>query len=364
VLVGSRAPLRLDVDRIEGLMADSSARRDFRDHLDQKEALGILAHYMMSTDGVRAFASGALRNTDDHPRLEFSAPRNLFQDTWEMNVELLNEYKTAVLPEGLSREQRERSYGAVIEPLMDMGDAEFAAQALREYARMDRSSDQGLLIATSRLNILSGQLDQAEQSLLLAESVAAEPDDFAAQRHALWGRLYRERGEYARAIEHNLRAVVLDPSDSGYLNELAELHALDGQWAEAARWLERFMETEPYGLSLYWELMGEYLLEADMDLEAEAAFTTALELEPYSYVARARLAEILESRGESGAAIDLLRTLTVYAVDRDPDIYLRLANLYEGVGRLDEARRTMAQARRIFPTHTEIYKLDRELGAR
>ena len=360
ILLGSREPLRFDTDRMERLVADNaSVKRDFRQHMNLEEPLGIFATYTVSSAGVAQFASGAVRNTDDRPLLEFHAPRNLFADTWDLNVQLLEEYRSEVLPENLSPATRQRAYVAMIPPLLRRGRILPAADALRELAEMERSSDIGLYVATARLSLNSRQYTSAEQALQSADRLISDsdtPDDRAAEVEELWALFHEAEGNRQQAIARYHRAIELDPGRETYVRQLAELYALSRDWDQAALWMERYVETGPYAAAFHWELRGEYLMAGGRELEAVEAFERALELEPYSYLARLRLAEILERRGELEAAVALLEFLSIYAVDRDAEIYIRLGNLYTETQRLDDARRILDKGARIFPVNTDLYR--------
>ena len=54
--------------------------------------------------------------------------------------------------------------------------------------------------------------------------------------------------------------------------------------------------------------------------------------------------------------------LLKYAFDRDPEVYLRLAKLYQAAGRMKDARRVMAKGRRIFATNAEIHRLYKDVS--
>ncbi len=365
VLLGSPEPLRFDIDVMERIVAnDVTVRRDFQEHLELNDPLAIFAAYTLSSGEVEQFVAGAPRNTDDRPVLEFNAPRNLFSDTWDMNVRLLNDYRSTLIPEGLSAAVRERVYVALMEPLLARGQDQLAARGLRELAEMDESSATSVFLATARLSIHSGRYDDARESLRAVESLssgAGQLDKYGAEREELWALLYEESGDRDQAIESYRRAVVLDPSRVDYLQELAELYALSRQWDDAALWMDRYIQTGPYAAASYWELLGEYLAAGGRVGESVAAFERALDLEPYSYLARLRLAEILEGRGEFEAAIGLLEFLSIYALDRNAEIYTRLAYLYTQTGQTAQVRRILDKGARIFPTDTTIYRQRRAL---
>jgi len=50
-----------------------------------------------------------------------------------------------------------------------------------------------------------------------------------------------------------------------------------------------------------------------------------------------------------------------YAFDRDPDVYLKLANIYKDAGRKRDALRVLAKGTRILSTNSAIYRLYREV---
>ncbi len=364
VLLGSRQPLVLDVERMDRIIeTDSTVEKDFREHLLLDDPLGILAHYVMPVERVREFAVTNLRNTDDHPLLEFHSPRNMFSETWDLNVALLNEYKTVLLPDNLPERFRERAYLAVMEPLIAMGETGFAGVAVQDLAQLERDAEESLYIAAARLNVNSRQYDAAEESLIRAAELAGEDDVYGAEREEVWALLAETTGDRVGAVQHYRSMVSLDPKRTQALERLAEMFALLRDWDEAGRWMERYVQTSPYAAGRYWAMLGEYLLEAERDEEAVGALETALSLEPYSYLAHLRLAEIREDRGDTEAAIAHLEFLSVYAVDRDARIYTRLAGIYTAAGRRADARRVLEKGARVFPTHTEIYKMRRGLEA-
>ena len=102
--------------------------------------------------------------------------------------------------------------------------------------------------------------------------------------------------------------------------ELAGLYALSQEWDEAALWMEGVIQTAPYRVADYWEFLGEYLIEGGREAEAISAFEVALDIEPYRYLARLRLAEARERNGQSGTAIELLEFLSERSIDWNVEV--------------------------------------------
>jgi hypothetical protein len=101
---------------------------------------GLLAFYVTSSGPIRKFAETARHNTDDHPLLEFHAPRELFSNTRDLNVGLLYDSKIGLLPQGAEIPDLQKAYGGMIAPLLHMGRSNLANQAMECYRRWNISS--------------------------------------------------------------------------------------------------------------------------------------------------------------------------------------------------------------------------------
>ena len=363
VMLGSREPLRFDADRMIQIVAsDETVNRDFRQHLSLRDPLGILASYAMSTEEVRQFSEAADRNTDDRPLLEFHAPRYLFAGTSNTNIALINDYKSSLVPEGIPDPIRERAYVAMIQPLLEREQFSVATRVINELSDMERSQETSLHIARARLIIGSDQFAQAEESLRAADDLVTESDVFAAELEELWALFHKRSDDPDSTIERYLRASILDPTRSNYLLELALANATAERWDDAISWMERFIATDPYGASNYWELLGEYLIADDREVEATAAFESAMEDEPYTYLSRLRLAEFMERRGQAEEAIEFLEFFSVRSIPWNVEVYTLLASLYASTGRTPDARDVLDQGARLFPDSNEIDAQRQSLG--
>ncbi|MBN2361755.1 MAG: fused MFS/spermidine synthase [Deltaproteobacteria bacterium] len=75
-LVGSRRPLRLDLDRARALFADPAAAR-FLERAELHSPIELAGLILFGDEEVRAFAAGAPENNDDNAYVEFHAPLDL-----------------------------------------------------------------------------------------------------------------------------------------------------------------------------------------------------------------------------------------------------------------------------------------------
>src|SRR5438034_1230014 len=172
IVIGSRQPPKLDAARVARIVrSDANIMRDFREFLHSEQPEGLLAYYVMSTEAVRKFASKARRNTDDHPLLEFHAPRQLFSDTPALNIDLLYQAKDGLMPYGAEVSDPESAYYGMIEPFLHFKRSNLANQSMALLAQVSRKDEASLQLAIAKLNMDLGNLDRAADALRKADSL-------------------------------------------------------------------------------------------------------------------------------------------------------------------------------------------------
>ena len=149
VLIGTRQPLRIDVERLERRLGMEGVRAELAP-MRVSSALDVLAWYAMGEDALRDYTEGARLNTDDHPYLEFAPAMAYFVSRSYIvrNLLTLRDRRTSPLPllvdTGATEEQRaafaeavERRFEATQQSIT--GDAYYFAgrtdEALRAYDR-------------------------------------------------------------------------------------------------------------------------------------------------------------------------------------------------------------------------------------
>jgi thioredoxin-like negative regulator of GroEL len=70
-------------------MSELAVRMDLA-RVDVRRPADVLPLFVLGPEQVRRFVDGAPRNTDDNARVEFSAPKALYQNTLDRNLELLH----------------------------------------------------------------------------------------------------------------------------------------------------------------------------------------------------------------------------------------------------------------------------------
>jgi spermidine synthase len=361
LMVGTRQPQKLDFSRIAGLAeSDATVKHDFQEFLHTSHPEGFAAYYVTSSKAVREFASTTRQNTDDHPLLEFHAPRQLFTDTRDLNVELLYEVKDGLLPPGVQGDL-ENVYAGMIEPLLSIKRPNLANQAIAVLAQIERKQKGSLPLATARLNLDSANFKRVEDSLRQADEAIPAENPLLGEKEELWGMLHDALGNSAEARQHYEVAAQAQPPHAAAIRRLAEMHASDQNWPQAATWMERYIATNPTGPARFWASVGTFRIAGKEPEAGIKALQTALEMDPYTYSAHYQLARAFEQGNDTENAIREYEFLVRYAFDRDPDVYVKLANLYRSSGRLGDAERVLAKGVRILPTNPGIYRLYREV---
>jgi spermidine synthase len=362
IIIATRQKQKLDMDRVAKIVkSDPSMVRDFREFLRSETPQGLLAYYVMSTDAVRKLASKARRNTDDHPLLEFHAPRQLFVDTRDLNIDLLYEAKDGLLPQGAEVADLEAAYSGMIEPFLIFRRTNLANQAMALLAQVPKKEEATLQLAIAKLNLDSANFGRAEEALKMADTQIKPDSPILAEKEELMGLLEESVGQIDDAKQHFEKAAKVDPSRPVPLRKLAELAAKDQAWPEAAKWQELFLKTHPQQLGHYWAVLGDYRLAAEQVEQGSQALQTALQVDPYVYWAHFRMARVFEKNKDNDSAMKQYEFLVHYAFDRDPDIYIKLATLYKDAGRKRDALRVLTKGRRILATNPAIYRLYREV---
>jgi spermidine synthase len=363
IIIGTRQPQHLDLPRWVRLASeDPRIAVELRDYFKVPAPESILAYYVMGTDQVREFAANAGHNTDDHPLLEFHAPRQLFRETRLLNIALLYENKDGLLPEGAEIENSERVYSALIEPFLDMERPNLANQAMGFLSQIPRSDDASLRLAMAQIAFDRGDLGVAEAELHAAKDKARPGSRFTASIQEMWALVREKLGDADGAIEHYKASVAAEPERQLPLKRLAELYGMRKDFVNGAEWMERYIATKPLALGHQYGTLGDYYLAAKDVPNAVKALQTGIQIDPYTFWVHYRLAQLFVEQKDNESAKRHFEIAMRYGFDRDPALYSQLAKLYESEGRVGDAKGILRTGLRIFPTNSELYRLYAEVG--
>ena len=91
VLVGSEAPLDMDIDKFQAVINSNPKVKADLNEIGIDSATDLLARYRLDREKLQELADGVERNTDDNMRVEYSAPLNLYTWTGDENVLMLEQ---------------------------------------------------------------------------------------------------------------------------------------------------------------------------------------------------------------------------------------------------------------------------------
>lgn len=347
-LVAETAPGADPLARTRELWDEPALARDFH-ALGMRRPEGLLAFHLLDDAGLRRLAAGAPRNTDNHTRLEYRAPRSMATRGLEMrNLAMVAAERPAPLPESIPVENPAAALGAVAETLYHLDEFTNAENAVNLIPPAERDA---------RTHLLHGQILLTrnafpEARAAFERALAMDP----ALADAVWGlgEIARKQFDHATAEVMFLQVLHRDPLHTAALEAMALNERQRNRWREAALWQQRLVDARPTPSAHDWARLGEYRLRSG-DLEGAApALNRALGLDPYNYTAHRYLAEFFRARGDLAAARRHFEILLRFHPDVDSRAYLAFAELLRETGDPRAARDVLRKGRRIFPGHPDI----------
>lgn len=262
VVIGSDAPLRIDLDRLAQRLEVPSVSRQLA-VVGLADATAFVAEISMDDRAVRDYARGGVINTDDNVHLEFASPSDIGSIEALPNARAIDAYRAELAASDaetfgvLSAEEREkldlwrRAKTATL--LADL-ESESVAESV---ARLRSVVEAAPGYARGRVQ-LSRQLEQrAGWELTLGsfqlavgsaeEAVAAWPENPYA--HRTLGVALTYLGFTEEAVAHLQRSLALRPNRWRVGVELAEALARDGRSEEAAEALREAQAIHPAALA-------------------------------------------------------------------------------------------------------------------
>ncbi len=236
----------------------------------------------------------------------------------------------------------------------DLDDEAGARQAVADALRV-APEDPNALGALARIELKGNNFTAYADTR--RRQARVQPDTALAVESLLdAGRVYRDQANNpAEARTCFDEALARDPTSIDTLRALAALHAAQGEWAEARQRLESQLEVvqSPEARATVLTDLARCLWEGSSDIvEAQKYLDAALELAPDSLPAVLTAADIYYKDGQWALAEKRL-TEAVRRLRSNPEqsarLYLRLAEVSERLGRVDEAHRQLTEADRLAP---------------
>lgn len=200
--------------------------------------------------------------------------------------------------------------------------------------------------------------DEAEA--IFAQAVGLHPGNWSA--YNTLGLFYYRSGRYSEAATQYEIVVAMDRSNMIGHSNLGTARMLSGDFAAAAEAFQATLEIEARpntytNLGLMYYYLGE--------LDAAIAYhRNAVDLEPDDHLMRSNLGDALwiaDRRDEATEAFSRAEQLAIAALDvnpSDPNVQMDLAWIRAMLGRHDEARGLIEQARIKSPDDPYVYFID------
>ncbi|MES1206082.1 MAG: tetratricopeptide repeat protein [Pseudomonadota bacterium] len=236
----------------------------------------------------------------------------------------------------------------------DLDDEPGAREAVAEALRI-APEDPTALGALARIALKSN--DFTAYAATRRREARAQPDTALAVESLLdAGRVYRDQAnDMAEARSCFEEALTRDPTSIDTLRALAALHASQGEWTDARDRLLRELELVDGAEARAAVLtdLARCLWEGFSDsVQAQKHLDEALELAPEYLQAVLTAADIYYKDGQWALAEKRL-TEAVRRVRNNPEqsarLYVRLAEVSDRLGRVDEAHRQLTEADRLAP---------------
>jgi tetratricopeptide (TPR) repeat protein len=176
--------------------------------------------------------------------------------------------------------------------------------------------------------------------------------DPADHESALWlARLYRLKNDHDHA-EEVLRGVLKsDPENEAAVEQLTQLLMDEGKNEEAIALLEGISAHSSSAAA--FDLLGDAYTQAHQLEKAEQAYRKATEMDPSELSHQRGLGQTLMAEEKYADALGVYQKLSDLMPD-DPDVYLRMAQIYRELHQLDKAEDNLVKARQYAPGSIEV----------
>jgi spermidine synthase len=291
VLIGSDAPIGVDLERLSARLAQAAVQRQLA-LVGLETPLALLGGFAMDSGAVRSYVEGGIINTDDNLHLEFSAPLHIGVPKYQQLQNLRSVRKLRGSPETLLRE---------VEPLF--ASRQEASAAVESYQRAKwstlRASWQAgaVLFDVARRGEDPGHWTLLEQSNEQLRRVLEEAPDYGPARSLLARNLVKmahlriSQGEPRRALPLALEAVRMAPDVAPARQVLGLVMGQLRRYDSAIEQLEMARRMRPQDWETHY-LLGQSLAAVGRDGDAIAVLRQGLALKPDHREMKQRLDEL------------------------------------------------------------------------
>ena len=283
-LIGTEQPLAIDFASFSKKMARAKIKRDLA-HVYLDDPFLVLSFLLLNEQAVRNFSQGAPIHTDNHPILEFQAPKGVLLPpgmTLSATLTALEQWRSDVF--------------TILEDIED----EALKERMALYARSRTHSIQGE-ISLARGEPLNAVIAEYQKALSLVPDIVLVKKCLAEflfrAGEIVSGQKLHQKAEdlYRQAIDH-------DPKRRHYFEALVRSCIEQGDRKGAIGVYEQALAGEPNDLGFRLELGVLYATTQDLD-KAEEEFLFVLRHNESSCLAHNNLANIYRLKNRKKEAL-------------------------------------------------------------
>ncbi len=347
MLIGMNEPITLDMKNFERAFKIPTVREDLKSN-GIRNPLGFLSNAWLFDPALRLLAQDARINSDNHPFLEFSAPRNLYKNTLRENFTLLNAlHKSEDFPKIKNLEPPQEKNAAFYNALAR------GYLAKRFYGNAKRALDKATKIDPTNLEtaFLSGifyyQIGAKSRAKeILTQAVAINPSSSEAQ--AYLGATLQDLGQIPQAIEAFQRAVDFAPENIPYLVTLANALSKIDQNARALQYFNKALAARPDDFDS-WVKKAVLIMKIGIWEEKTRVTNEILVRYPRFMEGYELLGDFFEKNGRSEEAFAIYQKMAnVFPNESTP--YINLARASDQLGHLEDMKKYLTKAALIDPS--------------
>jgi spermidine synthase len=316
IFLGSPTPLAVNFESIKARMAQSTVQRDLeRIGVISPEAL--FSFFVLDQKAVRQMVKGAAFHTDDHPFLEFAAPKTLYSPIINIkeNEATLRELYSSPLSLFAEAEigedtrqaikQYEKFRKIVLQVTfygqLEQATVPFLQEAFRLFHRNEVIQESLIHVYDTNIQLLKTkrgrekELFRTYQDKIKVYQDILALDDKKSTIHRDLGLAYLNVDNLFFAKVELSKALALDDTDSISHQHLGIIYAIQKHYLPAEKEFLRAVELDPKNYSVFHNLETLYRVLGKTD-KARQALRTSLKIYPDQAEARKTLAGLEKSK--------------------------------------------------------------------
>jgi tetratricopeptide (TPR) repeat protein len=215
--------------------------------------------------------------------------------------------------------------------------------------------------AHSKLGVIYRKQGRMKEAMsILKRGLEIDPDN-PSLHHAL-GDVYVWLGKDEEAVAEYQRAVDLNPEDEYAFRGLLSSKVKGRDTRSIISQLQKILKIPSRRQNAHLHaLLARYLKQEKQYEAAAAEFREAVKLQPRSLYFQTQLAFCYSKLGQYPRVIELLEPIH-RVKSRDPLVTQALAKAYEGVGRIEDARKLLIDILYIYPNNRYLRSALMKLG--